>query len=38
MAVRYYTDDCRYRLPEKRRTAQWLHDVALAEGYTLGEV
>lgn len=22
----------------KRRTAQWLHDVALAEGYTLGEV
>ena len=38
MAVRYYTDDCRYRLPEKRRTAQWLHDVALTEGYTLGEV
>lgn len=30
------------RLPlpaaRKRRTAQWLHDVALAEGYTLGEV
>ena len=24
--------------PEKRRTAQWLHDVALTEGYTLGEV
>ena len=37
-AVRSYTDDCRYRLPEKRRTAQWLHDVALADGYTLGEV
>ena len=23
MAVRYYTDDCRYRLPQKRLTAQW---------------
>lgn len=38
MAVRYYTDDCTYRLPEKRRTAAWLREVAAAEGYTLGEV
>ncbi|HJC27350.1 MAG TPA: rRNA maturation RNase YbeY [Candidatus Alistipes stercoravium] len=38
MAVRYYTDDCRYRLPQKRLTAQWLRGVAAAEGYTLGDV
>ena len=38
MAVRYYNDDCNYRLPEKRRTAEWLREVASAEGYTLGDV
>lgn len=38
MAVRYYTDDCSYRLPEKRRTAAWLKEVAEAEGYRLGDV
>lgn len=38
MAVRYYTEECRYRLPEKRRTAAWLREVATAEGYTLGDV
>lgn len=38
MAVRYYNDDCTYRLPEKRRTARWLGEVARAEGYTLGDV
>ena len=38
MAVKYYTDDCSYRLPEKRRTAAWLKEVAAAEGYTLGDV
>ena len=38
MAVRYYTDDCRYRLPQKRLTAQWLREVARSEGYTLGDV
>ncbi len=36
--VRYYTDDCRYNLPQKRLTAQWLKEVASAEGYTLGDV
>ncbi len=36
--VRYYNDDCTYRLPEKRRTAEWLKQVAEAEGYTLGDV
>jgi len=38
MAVRYYNDDCRYRLPQKRLTARWLGEVARSEGYTLGEV
>ncbi len=38
MAIRYYTDDCNYRLPQKRLTAAWLRDVAAAEGYTLGDV
>ncbi len=38
MAVKYYTDDCSYRLPQKRLTAEWLRRVAEAEGYELGEV
>lgn len=38
MAVRYYTDDCTYRLPEKRRTTAWLKEVAESEGYRLGDV
>ena len=38
MAVRYYTEECRYRLPDKRRTTAWLRAVAEAEGYTLGDV
>lgn len=38
MAVHYYTEECRYRLKEKRRTATWLKAVAEAEGYALGEV
>jgi hypothetical protein len=28
MAVHYHTEDCRYRLPEKRRTSAWLNEVA----------
>ena len=36
--VRYYNDDCTYRLPEKRRTAEWLKQVAEGEGYILGDV
>ena len=36
--VRYYNDDCTYRLPEKRLTAAWLKRVAEEEGYTLGDV
>ena len=38
MAVKYYTDDCSYRLPRKRLTAEWLRRVAEAEGYELGDV
>ncbi len=38
MAVHYYTDDCHYVLPQKRLTAQWLEQVALAEGYSMGDV
>ncbi len=38
MTVRYYTDDCSYRLPQKRLTTQWLRETARAEGYTLGDV
>lgn len=38
MAVRYYTDNCSYRLPQKRLTAAWLRDVAAEEGYVLGDV
>lgn len=36
--IRYYTDDCSYRLPQKRRTAAWLRAVAESEGYRLGDV
>ena len=38
MAVRYYNDDCKYRLPQKRLTAEWLRRVAEEEGYLLGDV
>ena len=38
MAVHYHTEDCRYRLPAKRRTTAWLHEVAAAEGYTIGAI
>lgn len=36
--IRYYTDDCNYRLRDKRLIAKWLRSVAEAEGYTLGDV
>lgn len=38
MAVKYHTDDCTYRLPQKRLTEVWLRDTAAAEGYILGDV
>ena len=36
--IRYYTDDCSYRLPQTRRTAAWLRGVAVCVGYRLGVV
>ncbi len=38
MKVGYYNEDCTYRLPQKRRTTAWLREVAVAEGYVLGDV
>jgi len=38
MAVRYYNDDCTYRLPQKRLTTQWLHRCAEREGYRIGDI
>ncbi|MCM1151239.1 MAG: rRNA maturation RNase YbeY [Alistipes sp.] len=37
MKVSYHTDDCSYRLPQKRLTTRWLRSVAVAEGYALGD-
>ena len=36
--VRYYNDDCNFRLRDKRLIAKWLKAVAEAEGYILGDV
>ncbi|MBR4995423.1 MAG: rRNA maturation RNase YbeY [Alistipes sp.] len=36
--VRYYNDDCTYRLPEKRLTTKWLRRVAAEEGYSVGDI
>lgn len=38
MAIRYFNDSCTYRLPEKRRTREWLAEVAREEGYAVGEI
>jgi rRNA maturation RNase YbeY len=38
MAIRYFNDSCSYRLPEKRRTREWLTEVAREEGYKVGEI
>lgn len=38
MAIRYFNDSCTYRLPEKRRTREWLTEVAREEGYAIGEI
>jgi rRNA maturation RNase YbeY len=38
MAVKYYNDGTDYRLPAKGKTAVWLKDCALCEGFKLGPV
>lgn len=38
MAVRYYNEGTAYRLASKRIVTRWLHDVAAAEGYAIGDI
>ncbi len=38
MAVRYYTDDTKYNLKQRRIISAWLREVAQSEGYTLTDV
>ncbi len=38
MAIRYYQDDTRYSLRERRRISLWLTQVAECEGYDVTEV
>lgn len=38
MAVKYHNEDCKYTLPQRRNTTQWLHDVVANEGYLLGDI
>ena len=32
MDISFYTDDCAYRLPQKRLMRRWLREVAMQEG------
>lgn len=36
--VRYYNNECRYNLKNKRLISKWLQQVAEAEGYELGNI
>ena len=38
MAVKYYTEDCNYRLEARRAVRQWLHAVAQEEGYNIEHI
>ena len=38
MAIKYYNEDCKYILPQKRICTQWLNEVTQSEGYILGDV
>ena len=38
MAIKYYTEDCNYRLEVKRAIREWLHAVAADEGYRIEEI
>lgn len=38
MAVKYYTEESSFRLPEKGLTARWLKAAAEAEGFKLGAI
>lgn len=38
MAVKYHTEDCNYRLEARRNVREWLHAVALQEGYRIEDI
>ena len=39
MKINFYTDDCNYRLPQKRLMRRWLREVAQQEGnYEIAEI
>ena len=38
MAVRYQTEDCKFRFTERRKTSDWIRRVAAAEGYRTGDI
>ena len=38
MAIRFYNEECGYRLKGKRRLAAWIKECAAAEGRSVGEV
>lgn len=38
MAIGFYNEECTFKLPGKRRTAQWVRETIAAEGYTPGDI
>ena len=38
MAIKYYTEDCNYRLEGRRDIREWLHAVAEDEGYRIEQI
>ena len=38
MAIRYYNDDCKYVLKNKRICSNWLNECANSEGFKIGDI
>lgn len=38
MSIRYHNEDCKYTLPQKRNTTQWVQKIITREGYILGDI
>ena len=38
MAVRYQTEDCKFRFTGRRKNSDWIRRVAAAEGYRTGDI
>lgn len=38
MAIRYYNEDCTYRLAEKRRISSWVRAAVAEEGLKVGDI